>query len=73
MSGEAFKAHVEEQRPVRGLTSRILVGKSDPEGAILEMMTTVGAQLATMVVEDWRDRKRDINIAITVTLEDATS
>lgn len=69
MSGEAF------EKPTRkkGVASTLEIRKKDPEGAIFEMMTTFGAQLATMVTDDWRHDKRDIKVTVVVTLEDATS
>lgn len=69
MSGEAFNKPVAR----KGVSATLAIGAKDPEGPVFEMMTTFGAQLATMVVDDWRHAKRDLKVTVVVTLEDATS
>lgn len=68
MSGEAFENPVQR----KGFSATLDIGKKDPEGGVFAMMTTFGAELATMVVDDWRHAKRDIKFTVVVTLEDAT-
>ncbi len=68
MSGEGLK----KPRRKKGFASTLEIRKKDPEQAIFQMMTTFGAELATMVTNDWRHDKRDIKLTVVVTLEDAT-
>lgn len=57
----------------RGFSVPIHIRKADTPEVVFDMMTSVGAQLATAITQEVQRDRRAINLNIVVTLEDATA